>query len=259
MPRITADSVSNFDASKETSTLTRKGQPVYWPPVHHGGLQGAEEPVEERAGLEQAYHPQQLEPPAQSARKSEWVDHAVATTDLSQEEAEAMTKAQLIEHVQGGESQSVGTSSSASEKKQDKSGSSAQETEPSLQSPALDAENPSSADREQEPAPSSTADSTSGDTRTTGSSLPDQSNSSAEALQTEADHTDGHDLIREARLAYDAGRFAEARDLLVQAKEADPSTADEVDTALEAVATAEAAHSGGYSEEDPGAGGYLVK
>lgn len=86
---------------------------------------------------------------------------------------------------EGGEEPSAGTSSSTSESKQDKSGSSPPETQASLQSPAPVAENPSSADL-QASQPSSTASSISGSGQEMPSGQPHPSDSSGMPAGPEA-------------------------------------------------------------------------
>lgn len=148
---------------------------------------------------------------------------------------------------EGGEESSLGTNSSTSESKQDKSGSSAQETGSSLQSPAPTADSPSSADQASSQDPSSTAPSTSGSTQETGVSQQDQSTSSEDPQTAQPSGTvataplSGEELMHAARLAYEAKDWDGARQLLEDAAKADPSLADQVTIALEAVATASAA------------------
>jgi hypothetical protein len=121
-------------------------------------------------------------PPAKSAPKDEHVDYAVRVLGLSQEDAEGLTKADLIdlEHADDDEegSSSAGTSSSASESKQDKSGSTPQETGQSTRPPASSAGSHSGGHQQSSQGSPSTARSTGGHTRGTGPSQPGQQSSS---------------------------------------------------------------------------------
>lgn len=86
----------------------------------------------------------------------------------------------VIAALRAEEEPSPGISSLTSESRPDRSGTSAPETESSLQSPAQDVESPSDKDPLQKPA-SSTADLTDGSTQETGSSQSLQSDSSEES------------------------------------------------------------------------------
>jgi hypothetical protein len=139
---------------------------------------------------------EQEAPPAKSAPKDEHVDYAVRVLGLSQEDAEGLTKADLIdlEHADDEDeegSSSAGTSSSASESKQDKSGSTHQETGQSTQSPASSAESHSGGPRQSSQGSPSTAHSTGGRTQGTGHSQPGQQSSSGATSQDDEHLTKG--------------------------------------------------------------------
>jgi len=116
-------------------------------------------------------------PPPASALKVVHVDYATEELGLSEEAAQDKTKAELINMEE--EALSAGSSSSASESKQDKSGSTPPETEQSTRPPAQDAENPSETPRTAAPKSGSSVSSTAGASRGTGPSQPSQQTSSA--------------------------------------------------------------------------------
>jgi hypothetical protein len=152
---------------------------------------------------------------------------------------------------EGSEETSVGTSSLTSDDKQDKSGSSVQETESSSPSPAPTVESPSSPDLPQQPAPFSTAPSTSGSTQETGLSQQSPSDSSegsteptsttpADTTEATADDTASaaHEMISLARAQFDAENYDGAEEFLAKADALDPSVAPETAMARQAIAAA---------------------
>lgn len=157
MARITTSDVSNFDESKELTSLAQKGIPVHWPPVHRVSLSAPGE----RVLLSDRNPPDDVEESVEQQRIGERDE----LDDQIEEE--------------GGEVPSAGTNSSTSGNKPEQSGSSPQATPASRQSPAPGAENPSSPDQPTKPQPS-TAPSTSGSGQGTGSDPARQSGSSAE-------------------------------------------------------------------------------
>jgi hypothetical protein len=140
------------------------------------------------------------------------------------------------------EESSAGISSSASEKKPDKNGSSGTLD---LPSPAPSAESPSEPDPAQQSALSSSVSLTAGSTQETTSSQPGpQASSEVEGLEVEptpeAVKTAGEDIMAAARTAYEDKDYATAVTLLEQARTADPTLSLEVARALTAVAEAQA-------------------
>lgn len=195
MPRITTVDVSNHDEANEAANyFTNKGTfESHWPPKHRVSVSAPEGMSVAPAG--------DLSLPAKSAPKADHVAYAVQQLGVSQGDAEAMTLRDLIaqerpgeaEEDREGEETSAGTSSSTSGSKPAKTGSSAQETEPSTPSPAQDAGNLSAKGQATKPARSSSAPSTAGSSRGTGASQQSQSRSSAAKQETQATVQDGDD------------------------------------------------------------------
>lgn len=150
---------------------------------------------------------------------------------------------------------SAGTSSSASEKKPDKSGLSPQDTGSSLQSPAPDAASHSEPDQQLPQAPSSSASSTAGSTPETGSVQQSPQGSSEESVPatpptqppTEEVPSAGgfpdsvavaREKFSEARDVYGVRDFDGAENLLAEALALDPSLLTEVEQARKAIRAA---------------------
>lgn len=178
-----------------------------------------------------------------------------------------------------GEQLSAGTSFLTSGDTQEWSGGSAQETEPSLQSPAPSVDSLYSADQPPRPTPSS-ASSTDGSTQETGSLPPSQPDSSETATpkdpgqdtaQQEGEpQLSGHELMQLARQAYVDRQFDHADALINSAESAGGVQASELATARRYVARGRASSalgdppsdtgpvSTGPSEGVPADGGYLA-
>lgn len=183
----------------------------------------------------------------------------------------------------------LGTSSSTSDGSSEWSGDSAPETEASSQSPAPSVDSLSWEDPQASPAASSSATSTDGSTQETGCSPQSQSTSSETSASAKeagqelppADDTpapspakddpyaglSGHELMTVARDAYAEGRLDESEALLARAVEADATLAGSAATARGYIALARAREAspsqpgtatGGPSEEEPAAGGFLA-
>lgn len=156
MARISTEYISNFDESKESAVLAKRGQVVHYPAVaNHSGV--AEDPSVVRRITDEGPAPEKLEFPNEYPQPDP-LDRQV------QEDEEAGDTSQP----EGVDGPSAGTSSSTSGSKQDKSGSSPQGTGRSHQSPAPGAASPSSQPLLAQPAPASSAPSTSGSTQGTG-------------------------------------------------------------------------------------------
>lgn len=187
------------------------------------------------------------------------------------DEPAALADQQLAERE---EESSAGTSSSTSESRLDRSGSS---TGTDLQSPAQSAENPSDRDQPQTPA-SYFASSTDGSGQETGSDQANLRDSSEEsqvptqatqALPSEAEPETqaqaARMLVGEAHKAFDAREYDRAEELLDKAEETDASVAPAVQEhraaiirARQQLAQETGIQGSGPHEEDPTAGGYLA-
>jgi hypothetical protein len=130
---------------------------------------------------------------------------------------------------------SDGTSSSTSAKKQEWSGSTAQGTDRSTQSPAQSAENLSGQAPQVIRAQSSTAPSTGGSTPETGQGQQSQQDSSAEDIQvlpatpaTTDEKKSAGEMLHLAREAFDTKDYDMAEELLDEADLADPELKNQI-------------------------------
>src|SRR6185312_11939207 len=131
--------------------------------------------------------------------------------------------------------------SSTSASKPEPSGSPAQGTGSSTQSPAPSAGSPSGQDPQASQAPSSTASSTDGSGQGTSPDpalQPDSSAGSAPATPATPATTDGATALHMAREAFDGGNLDLAEEMLQEAENLDPSLAPEVSVARAAIKAA---------------------